>query len=163
MKFLIARRVWSEKTVYNGSIVIVEGGAMEISVSKQAGRVEVTVVRPNGQLDGQTYQELIGKAKELFAAGARNVLLDLSELTYISSAGLVALHTIALLLRGEAIPESEDGWASMRAVKKTTDEKLQEHMKLLNPRAQVLSVLEMVGFDRAFEIFSNLDEAVKSF
>lgn len=136
---------------------------MDISVSKQAGRVEVTVVSLSGQLDGQTYQELIGKAKELFAAGTRNLLLDLSELTYISSAGLVAFHTVALLLRGEAIPESEDGWASMKAVKKTTDEKLQEHMKLLNPRGEVLSVLEMVGFDRAFEIYSNLDEAVKSF
>ncbi len=136
---------------------------MEISISKQMGRVEVTVVNLNGQLDGQTYQALIGKAKELFAAGARNVLLDLSELTYISSAGLVALHAIAMMLRGEALPDSENGWASMRAVKKSTGDALQEHIKLLNPRSEIMSVLEMVGFDRAFEIHSNMDEAVKSF
>jgi len=136
---------------------------MEISVSKQTGRVEVTVLSLNGQLDGQSYQELINKAKELFSAGARDLLLDLSELTYVSSAGLVAFHTVALLLRGEVIPDSEDGWASMRAVKKTTDDKMQEHLKLANPRAEVMNVLEMVGFDRAFKIFSSLDEAVKSF
>ena len=136
---------------------------MEISISKQMGRVEVTVVNLNGQLDGQTYQALIGKAKELFAAGARNVLLDLSELTYISSAGLVALHAVAMMLRGESLPDSENGWASMRAVKKSTGDALQEHIKLLNPRSEIMSVLEMVGFDRAFEIHSNMDEAVKSF
>ena len=136
---------------------------MEISVSKQMGRVEVTVLSLNGQLDGQSYQELINKAKELFAAGSRDFLLDLSKLTYVSSAGLVAFHTVALLLRGEAIPDAEDGWSSMRAVKKTTDDKMQEHLKLLKPRDEVKDVLEMVGFDRAFEIFSSLDEAVKSF
>lgn len=136
---------------------------MEISVSKQKDRVEVTVLSLNGHLDGQTYQELINKAKELFASGSRDFLLDLSELTYISSAGLVALHTIALMLRGEMVTDSEDGWASMKAVKKATDEKMQEHMKLLNPHPEVRGVLEMVGFDRVFKIFSNVDEAVKSF
>ncbi|MEW6083586.1 MAG: STAS domain-containing protein [Chloroflexota bacterium] len=87
----------------------------------------------------------------------------MSELTYVSSAGLVAMHTIALLLRGEAESETDNGWASMRSAKKVADEKLQEHMKLLNPRPEVRSVLEMVGFDRAFEIHSNLEDAVKSF
>lgn len=136
---------------------------MEISVSKQMGRVEVTVFSLNGQLDGQTYQDLINKAKESFAAGSRDFLFDLTNLTYISSAGLVAMHTVALLLRGEAVPDSEDGWSSIRAVKKTTDDKIQEHLKLLNPREEVKNVLEMVGFDRVFEIYASLDEAVKSF
>jgi len=40
---------------------------------------------------------------------------------------------------------------------------MEEHIKLLNPIPEVRSVLEMVGFDRAFEIYSNLGEAVKSF
>ena len=136
---------------------------MKILVTKQMGRVEVTVLSLSGELDGQTYQRLIDRAKELHASGARDFIFDLSDLTYISSAGLVALHTIALLLRGEAVPESDDGWASMRAVKKTIDEKMQEHLKLLNPRSDVRSVLEMVGFDRVFEIHSSLDDAVKAF
>lgn len=136
---------------------------MEITVSKQTGRVDVTVVGLKGELDGQTYQMLIDRAKELYASGARDFLLDMSELTYVSSAGLVAMHTVALLLRGDSAPESDDGWASMKSAKKVSDEKMQEHMKLLNPRAEVRSVLEMVGFDRVFETHSNLDDAVKSF
>jgi len=136
---------------------------MEITVSKQSGRVEVTVIGLIGQLDGQSYQELIGRAKELYAAGARDFLLDLGDLTYISSAGLVAMHTIALLLRGESVPDSEDGWSSMRAVKKDMGNKMEEHLKLMNPRPEVKGVLEMVGFDHAFEIHADLGEAVKSF
>ncbi len=136
---------------------------MEITVGKQSGSVEVTVLRLNGELDGQTYQQLIDRAKELYASGARDILLDMSDLTYVSSAGLVAMHTIALLLRGEAVSDSTNGWASMKSAKTVADEKLQQHLKLLNPRPEVRSVLEMVGFDRAFEIHSNLDDAVKSF
>ena len=136
---------------------------MQISVSKQMGRVEVTVLGLNGQLDGQSYQELITQARELYSAGARDFLLDLGDLTYISSAGLVAIHTVALLLRGEAVPDTDDGWASMKSVKKSTEGNLEAHIKLLNPRPEVRSVLEMVGFDRAFQIYSNLEEALNSF
>jgi anti-anti-sigma regulatory factor len=136
---------------------------MEISVSKQTGRVEVTILSLNGQLDGQSYQELIQQGRGLYDAGARNFLLDLGGLTYISSAGLVALHTLALLLRGESLPVTEDGWASMKAVKKDVGGKREEHLKLLNLQPEVRNVLEMVGFDRAFEMYSNLEEAVGSF
>jgi anti-anti-sigma regulatory factor len=136
---------------------------MEITVSKHTGRVEVTALNLSGQLDGQTYQDLIGETKTLYAAGARNFLLNLGDLTYISSAGLVAIHTVALLLRGVSIPDSEDGWASMKSVKKDTGSKMEEHLKLLNPQPDVKNVLEMVGFDRAFEIHTNLEQAVRSF
>lgn len=136
---------------------------MEISVSKQSGRVDVTVLSLSGQLDGQTYQELIQKAREVHAEGAHDILLDLSSLTYISSAGLVAIHTMALLLRGEVLPDSEDGWASIKSVKKNSDGGMETHLKLLNPRPEVRNVFEMVGFDRAFEIYNELEAAVKSF
>lgn len=136
---------------------------MEITLSQRTGKVEVTILRLNGELDGQTYQQLIDRAKELYASGARDFLLDISDLTYVSSAGLVAMHTIALMLRGEAVSDSTNGWASMKSAKRVADEKLQEHLKLLNPRTEVRSVLEMVGFDRAFEIHTNLDDAVNSF
>ena len=136
---------------------------MNISVSQAQGRVPVTVIKLDGQLDGQTYQGLIAKAKEAHAGGGRDFLLDMTDLTYVSSAGLVALHTVALLLQGETVSDSEDGWAAMKAAKKTADDKMQEHIKLLNPRDEVKSVLDMVGFGSVFEIFTDLEEAVKSF
>jgi anti-anti-sigma regulatory factor len=136
---------------------------MDISVSQAQGEVPVTVVKLDGQLDGQNYQDLIAKAQELHKAGSRDMLLDLSDLSYISSAGLVALHSVALLLRGEELPDTEGGWSAYRSMGRSSEAGIQRHIKLLNPREEVKGVLEMVGFDRVFEMHTDLDQAVKSF
>lgn len=136
---------------------------MEIVVSKQTSRVEVTIVGLSGEVDGQNFQQVIDKARELYAAGARDFLVDMSSLTYISSAGLVAIHSIALMVRGEPLPDTEAGWSAYRSMGKTREAGKQQHIKLLNPIEQITSVLEMVGFDNVFEIHKSLDEAVKSF
>ena len=136
---------------------------MNISVSQEQGNVPVAVLKLDGQLDGQNYQELITKAQELYKGGARDFLLDLSELTYISSAGLVALHSVALLSRGEDLPDTESGWSAYRSMGRSSEAGLQKHVKLLNPHSEVMGVLDMVGFSSLFEIYTDLDEAVKSF
>jgi anti-anti-sigma regulatory factor len=136
---------------------------MDISVSQAEGKVPVTIIKLEGELDGQTYQDLITKAREVYEGGARNFLIDMTGLTYVSSAGLVALHTVALLSRGEALPDADAGWSAIRSVGNTSSGGIQEHVKLVNPREEVQSVLDMVGFSAAFEIFSDLDEAIKSF
>ena len=136
---------------------------MDISVSQKQGNVPITVIKLDGQLDGQNYQELISKARELFSAGARDFLLDLSELSYISSAGLVALHSVALLVKGEELPDTEQGWSTYRSMGRTSASGVQSHIKLLNPSEEVRNVLDMVGFGNVFQIYTDLDEAVKSF
>jgi hypothetical protein len=68
-----------------------------------------------------------------------------------------------LLARGEALPDTEAGWSTIRSVGSTSRGGVQEHVKLLNPREEVMSVLDMVGFSSAFEIFTDFDEALKSF
>jgi anti-anti-sigma regulatory factor len=136
---------------------------MNISVSQAQGNVPVTVIKLDGQLDGQNYQELITKSQELYKVGAHDFLLDLSELTYISSAGLVALHSMALLARGEELPDTEGGWSAYRSMGRSSEAGMQKHVKLLNPRSEVMGVLDMVGFSNVFEIYTDLDEAIKSF
>lgn len=138
---------------------------MNISVSQAQtpGRVPVTVLKLDGQLDGQNYQDLIAKAQELYNSGSRDFLLDLSDLTYISSAGLVALHSVALLTRGEELPDLEGGWSAYRSMGRSSEAGRQKHVKLLNPRSEVMNVLDMVGFGNVFEVYTNLDEAVNSF
>ncbi len=136
---------------------------MNISTSQARGTVPVTILKVDGQLDGQSYQELIAKAQELYNAGARDFLLDLSNLTYISSAGLVALHSLALLARGEPMPNPEAGWNAYRSMGRSREAGLQKHVKLLNPCDQVTGVLDMVGFRNVFEIFTDVNKAVSSF
>src|SRR6266487_4953752 len=136
---------------------------MNISVSRAQGIVPVTVIRMDGQLDGQNYQQLITTAQELYNAGSRDFLLDLSDLTYISSAGLVALHSVALLTRGERLPDTESGWSAYRSMGRSSEAGIQRHVKLLNPRSEVMGVLDMVEFGNIFQSYTNLDEAVNSF
>jgi anti-anti-sigma regulatory factor len=136
---------------------------MEIVVSQEQGKAPVTILKLAGQLDGQTYQDLIMKAQEVFTSGAKNIILDMSDLTYISSAGLVSLHTIALLLRGEVLPDPEQGWAALKSIDRSRDDGLQKNIKLLNPRPEVISVLDMVGFSAFFEIFTDKQKALESF
>src|SRR5215208_1996258 len=136
---------------------------MEISVSQSQGNVSVSIVKVAGQLDGQNYQDLIAKAQDLFKTGTRDFLIDLSDLSYISSAGLVALHSVALLAKGEELPDTEHGWSAYRSIGRTSAAGTQTHVKLFKPREEVRNVLDMVGFTNVFEIFTDLDEAVKSF
>jgi anti-anti-sigma regulatory factor len=96
-------------------------------------------------------------------AGTTNILLDLSDLTYISSAGLVSLHTIALMTRGEEPPDPEQGWSTLKSMDTARDGGLQKHLKLLNPRSEITNVLEMVGFSEFFEVFTDKQKAVDSF
>lgn len=136
---------------------------MNIIVSQAQGKVPVTVIKLEGELDGQNYQNLIAKAKEVYSSGARNFLIDLSDLTYVSSAGLVALHTVALLARGEALPDTEAGWSAIRSVGGAGGSGVQKHVKFFKPRDEVKRILDMVGFSGAFETYTDFDEGVNSF
>jgi anti-anti-sigma regulatory factor len=136
---------------------------MEFSTISLPGNAPVSILRPVGRLDGQTYKELIAKAAELYEAGTRNILLDLSEVSYISSAGVVALHTIALMLRGQPLPNLENGWNAIKTTGRASESGVQKHFKLLNPRAEVSSVLEMVGFTAFLEVFQEQEAALRAF
>lgn len=136
---------------------------MQINVSQEQGNAPVSVISVAGQLDGQTYQQLIDFARDVKKGGATNLLLDLSELTYISSAGLVALHSIALLMRGEELPDPEQGWNALKSVDRSRTSGLQKHVKLLSPTPQVLNVLDMVGYTSIFEVLTDKQKAVESF
>jgi len=136
---------------------------MDITVSQEQGSAAISVIGIAGHLDGQTYQDLIAKAREVVNAGAKNILLDLTDLTYISSAGLVSLHTIALMTRGEELPNPEQGWSTLKSMDRTRDGGLQTYLKLLNPRPEITNVLEMVGFSEFFEVFTDRQKAIDSF
>jgi anti-anti-sigma factor len=139
-----------------------EERGMNITVSQAQGRVPVAILHLDGQLDGTTFQALIEAARKLYEGGARDFLIDLEKLTYMSSAGMVALHTIALLSNGEALPDLEHGWSTMKAMGGMRGLK-QEHVRLLNPGPEVGSVLDMVGFSQAFDIYTDKDGAVRAF
>ena len=72
---------------------------MKMTVTNADGSVPVAILHLEGKLDGANFESLIEKAQDLYDDGGRDLLLDLSGLTFISSAGLAALHQVALLFR----------------------------------------------------------------
>ncbi len=136
---------------------------MEIVVSQVTGKKPVAVLQPHGDVDASNYTELINKVKELFKGGSRDFIIDLSDVPFMSSAGLVALHTIAIMLRGETPVDPQAGWAALKAMDRSRDLGMQPHVKLLNPQKYVVETLDKAGFTQFFEIFEDLNAAAASF
>lgn len=136
---------------------------MNISVRQMQGRVAVTVLGVQGDLDAASYQDLIAKATEVHDAGAEDILLDMTNTSFVSSSGLVALHSIALLMRGEQPPSLEEGWGALQSIHRGLGTGVQQHFKLLGPQPYVVRTLEKAGMIEFFEIHTDLDTAVASF
>jgi anti-anti-sigma factor len=137
--------------------------AIDVTVSEAQGRVPVTVLHLHGELDATNYRDLIAEAQHAHAAGARDILLDLSDVSYMSSSGLVALQSIAALMRGDELPDPDAGWSAIRTIHRDRDAGFQSHFKLLSPQPRVDRVLETVGFKRYLEVFTDPDAAIASF
>jgi anti-anti-sigma regulatory factor len=136
---------------------------MKITVEQAQGRVLVTILNVQGDIDAATYQALIATAREQVAAGVHHMLIDLSSVPYISSAGLVALHSAAVLAQGKQPPDPEAGWTAYRTMGRDVEQGRQAGVKLLNPTSTVRRVLDTSGMAQYFEIHTDRAEAVASF
>ncbi|MFN8384361.1 MAG: STAS domain-containing protein [Anaerolineales bacterium] len=136
---------------------------MQISFSNQQGKASVKVMHLAGDIDASSYTTVIEKAQEAFDEGARNLLIDLSKVPYVSSAGLMSLHTIVKIFSGQSVQPKDGGRPSFRSINKEQDGPMRAHVKLLNPQPAVEQVLEMVGLKLFFEIHTDLESAVSSF
>jgi anti-anti-sigma factor len=138
---------------------------MEIVISRSEGSVPVSIMQLHGALDGHTYEQFVDEAQKLFDSGARDLLLDMTGLTFLSSAGLAALHRMARVYRGEKSTTLDEGWSAMRTIANDRDTgfTFQKHIKLLNPNEKIEDVLDTVGFKAFFEIFTDEAAAVASF
>jgi anti-anti-sigma factor len=134
---------------------------MEIKVSTENGRVPVTVVHVDGDIDASTYLEFQKKAEGLITEGARYLLIDLSHVPFVSSAGLRAIHSVFNQLR------------SINPDSNLRDEQVKQgisagtykspHLKLLNLSPETRQVFEMGGFDMFIETFTDRRAAIASF
>ncbi len=135
------------------------------NVEQVQAKVPVTILRLAGELDAASYTRVIEQAGGLYAAGARDLLVDLSDLTFLASSGLAALHSVALLMRGETAPDLEAGWQVFHSMAREIDARtgMEAHCKLLNPQPRVRKALAATGFDRFLEIFEDRETALASF
>lgn len=130
---------------------------MEIKISQEQGSVPVAVMHISGSISSN--EPLEQKAQELYDAGSRYLLIDLSEVDFMGSIGLRAIHNIYNLMRGEKTEEEE------HAIQESIREGAYKsnHLKLLNPNEDVLKVLTTTGYDMFIEIHKDLGKVVASF
>ena len=136
---------------------------MEIVIKEAQARVPVTIMQLQGELDASNYLEVIARAKELYAAGSRHLLLDLSDLSFMGSSGLVALHSIVLIMNGEEPPDPEYGWSAFHAAAKAVEGKSTAVCKVLNPQPAVNRTLEVTGFKTFLGVYTDQETALAAF
>ena len=137
---------------------------MELTIERVDGRPEVAVVAVSGELDAASYLSLIEAGRGLVADGAKSLLVDLTDLKYLGSSGLVALHSLALLLAGKEPPDPEAGWSAFHGLSlDVADGGQGGRVKLLNPQPQVDRTLERTGMKRLFEVHTDRAAALDSF
>jgi len=132
---------------------------MEITVSTENGRVPVTVMIVTGNIDTNTYEKFLSKAQELMDGGARHILVDLSKVPYMSSAGLRSLNMIFNQLRKLNSDMSEE--EVLQAINAGTYKS--PYLKMLNMSQQSSVAFETAGFDMFLETYKDLKTAVDSF
>ncbi len=135
---------------------------MKLRVNQTQGLVPVTVLAIEGSLDGSNYTELIAKSQELYQSGTRSLLLDLTNMNYMSSSGVVALHNIAVLLHTGRLPYQDTGWSALQTMSEENSG-FREEVKLFNPQPRVIQTLEVSGMNQFLEVFSDFTTATNSF
>ncbi len=136
---------------------------MHITVSQKRSRLPVTVLSLYGKLDGSNYFQLIESAAQVYSNGARDLLIDLRSLTFLSSAGMAAIHKTALVFLGQPVAMEESGWEAYHAIDRDRGGGTQVHVKLLAPQPAVAEILYVARFDSLFEIHSDLEAALASY
>jgi len=103
----------------------------------QERRGDILIVRPRGRLDSSSSPELESLLTEQLHAGCTRLVLDFSQLDYISSAGLRVV-----LLAGKVLRAS------------------QGRLALAGLQDMVREVFDMSGFLSLFAVTATLDEAI---
>ncbi len=110
---------------------------MEITVS-ELKRVTLFVIQ--GRVDSTNASELGEALKSQLSSGRYRLVIDLSGVEYMSSAGLREMVT------------------ALKTARKNGGD-----VRLANPSDRVREVLELAGLDSIFEIYPSQVEAVGSF
>ncbi len=114
-----------------------------VSEQKQA-RVPVTVFHISGWLDAQSEAQFLETARLAHDEGARYLLIDMSDLDTLTSAGMRAIQMVYQIFT----PPGEDKMA---------------HLKLCNAPPQIYNVLGITGFLQNIPMYENMESALETF
>ena len=128
---------------------------MDITSWRETGSIPVTIFQLKGDLVAE--DPLTARAQAAFADGTRNFILDLSDVPYISSAGLRAIHSVYMIVRDADASERPTAQSIASGSYKSP------HLKLVKPAKNALKALSTAGYDMFLDIHDSIPAAVASF
>lgn len=117
---------------------------LKITTEQAQAKVPVTVFRIGGWLDGQSEAQFLETARLAYDEGARYLLIDMSELDTLTSAGMRAIQKVYQMFT----PPEESKAA---------------HLKLCNAPPQIYNVLGITGFLQNIPMYESMASALESF
>jgi anti-anti-sigma regulatory factor len=126
---------------------------LNISVSDEPGEIPITVFRLAGRVNLGNSDRLMLTLRAAFNRGSRNMILDLTGVESLTSAGLRVILQLYKLLGEEAAAGTGEAEIAAKS----------PYLKLAGPNANVREVFQMVGIERLFEIYQNVAAARASF
>lgn len=118
---------------------------LKISSEQMQGNVPVTVLHLRGWLDAQSEEQLLEVARTSYDNGARYLLINMSELDTLTSAGMRALQKVYQIFTPKE------------------DNPKMAHLKLCNAPPQIYNVLGITGFLQNIPMYESMDTAIQSF
>jgi anti-anti-sigma factor len=118
---------------------------LRISSEQIQANVPVTVFHVRGWLDAQSEDQLLEAARTSYDEGARYLLIDMSELDTLTSAGMRAIQKVY-----QIFTPKEDHFKVA-------------HLKLCNAPPQIYNVLGITGFLHNIPMYESMDAALQSF
>ena len=118
---------------------------LQISSQEIQADMPVTVFQLRGWLDAQSEEQLLEAARNAYDNGARYLLIDMSELDTLTSAGMRALQKVYQIFTPK------------------DDQFKIAHLKLCNAPPQIYNVLGITGFLQNIPMYESQDAAIQSF
>lgn len=131
---------------------------MNINVSIEQAKEPIAVMKLEGVIDASNFMEIVDKADEIYNNPSRSLIIDLGDVTGITSAGQVAIHKVALIYSGVPQDVQENQNPDF-----THSSNARKYVKLLNPQPDVDKALEQAGLKLFFKVFNDLESAIQSF
>ena len=109
----------------------------EFAISHERIDGEIDLLKVSGFLDAHTFEEVEGAIGALFSQGRHRLIVDLTDLDYISSAGAGVLLAVSS-------ESAENGGG----------------LVLLGPQERVMEVLDLLGVTGMLTVANDRDEAM---
>ena len=117
-----------------------DNSTVNITVGSNASLPDLTIIEVKGTVDAVTSKKVDEKVLPIIEKKESNVILDLSNIDYLSSTGMMCLIKYLVFL---------------------TDRK--KLLKIVKPPKHVYDTLKIAGIAKHFDIHDTVEEALKTF